>query len=407
MSPSSVVIELLEQRQFLSADVMVMLAGAGGGTIKWADQAEAQPLSPGRNWGSGEIESITLDGDTDARTRLIVRGRRGAQVTIGNLTTNGDMQMIVVRGDVRGDVTINGPVQRLVLGPVNAPAEQTITLADNRGLTSAVVLGSVHNATIDASAPILNLRVDEWTDGGGTLDEVSAPWMRNIVSRGDFEADVILSEDWKSISLSRLVVRGSLSASYVNAPAIVRTIVAGRIDGCEIAASQIVSCAVRGDMVFTEIHATDDVQAGVVRMSVAGWLDESLIEARGDLGLIRAGGMRGTDIYAGNSLSSGGGLAGLLSSSEVRNLDSSSRIRAIMVRGIGGNNSFVDSNIASNRIGAILIRGAATSGSEPFGVAADRIDRMWVSTASWTDCWKRLTASFQSESEGDLVLRIV
>jgi hypothetical protein len=78
-------------------------------------------------------------------------------------------------------------------------------------------------------------------------------------------------------------------------------------------------------------------------------------------------------------------------------------IRRFIVTGRGFANAFQNSNVATDELGLALVRSAVlANGAEPFGFAANTIDRLRVRT----DSWHRHGATWFDDA-GDLTVRVV
>lgn len=157
-------------------DVNVSLKGKGNGRIKLD--------------GSGNLESVTLEG-TNKKSKLTVNS--DALIEVHDVVITGQAGAInLANVRVTGDIDVSGAVTKLNIGAMDAAAQQTITLGAN-GKAASIVIGTASNIDIVSGVALKQLRVDTWTDAGGSSDGVTAKAITKLVSAGDFDADVTLT----------------------------------------------------------------------------------------------------------------------------------------------------------------------------------------------------------------------
>jgi len=114
----------------------------------------------------------------------------------------------------------------------------------NSAAAVRIDLGHVSDAAIDSAMPIHSLSVRQWLDTDGVADLIQAPWIGSITSRrGDFEADVKLTSPAApgGVSLGRLSVATWLKDATIQSAAGIGAVTAGGISGSNIYAGTLSS----------------------------------------------------------------------------------------------------------------------------------------------------------------------
>ena len=161
-------------------------------------------------------------------------------------------------------------------------------------------------------------------------------------------------------------------------------------------------------------------------LTVKGWIgDDSLgtqtwILTNGNIGSIKAGGIRNSSIIAANNAagysqdvqSPLGGIAGdgvldLLDASEL--VGDSTRIKSLKITGIKGQSGkfVINSTIAATEFGTVSLRFLDTINGSPFGISADYIGKLTIKDDIGTDTWKWLETASDSIVLDDAEIRLV
>jgi hypothetical protein len=129
---------------------------------------------------------------------------------------------------------------------------------------------------------------------------------------------------------------------------------------------------VGGDTTLKLTQAFGGAKAALGALSVGGWMNDVNIVSTDSLGAITAGGMIGSNIYAG-ALSVDEVLPPILAINDTMVTPAS--IASVTVRGItGAAASFVNTNLVSWNIGTLKLNKIQVgNGGTPFGVAANSI----------------------------------
>ncbi|NLF30537.1 MAG: hypothetical protein GX591_06580 [Planctomycetes bacterium] len=168
------------------------VAITGGGTVR---------VTPDGG-GVNDLASLDVDNPT-ARTRVTLTATGDAAVA--DVAVHGSLASLTVGGGivVTGDVTFEGHVDTLVLADVGgdgaAAGEQTLTIEGDDELpvtrATSITLGDVTDLSIDSAVPIRQLAVASWTDDEtGAADNVYAPSIATLISRGAFQAGLTLND---------------------------------------------------------------------------------------------------------------------------------------------------------------------------------------------------------------------
>ena len=312
-------------------DVKVTLRGPGHGEVHIED---------------GEPAQIFVH-QTSARSSLNIQSRsKSHQTIVGGITVNGSLRSLMGRStDLVGDLVVTGGLGMLALDDVSG--QSTINLGGSGfGRGTTITLGSVQEASIDSTAPIRTLSVDEWLDDNATTDRIDAPSIRRLKSRGDFGADVDLTNANMKMTLGR--------------------------------------------------------------MQVAGRLYEADVHSAGNIGQVMLGAMDGAGLYAGvsanaNSMPQGPGDFSMLAS--IRGVN----IRGLPRGASGpGQSLFTNSNIAASSLGRIGLRNvAANNGGGTFGIVADHIKSYQRQDGSNSVRLRRLDAPGPVDTNGNFEVRLV
>ncbi|HET6429034.1 MAG TPA: CARDB domain-containing protein [Phycisphaerae bacterium] len=136
--------------------------------------------------GGDNFDQILITGATPG-TVLKISTPGGMVTSIGDIIVQGSAKAIDGRTVLlRGNVTVTGTLGALTL--MEVADHHLITIgAPAPGDTKTALtikLGPVSDTSIHSGTPIKSLTVTEWLDDGGTIDEIIAPWIGKIASKG-------------------------------------------------------------------------------------------------------------------------------------------------------------------------------------------------------------------------------
>jgi hypothetical protein len=170
-----------------------------------------------RGQGQGQVVNadgkifVIVQGTTTQSSIQIAptKGTRGA--TLAGITINGSLKDFhAVRISVDGNVTINGTLGMLELGNL---AHSTFRI-NGIGRDLGIALGQVTDSTLFSRTPLRSVSVDRWRDTDATADELAAPYIDKLSSKGNFEAGVSTTVSHKGFSIMQLGVGGHISGNW-------------------------------------------------------------------------------------------------------------------------------------------------------------------------------------------------
>ncbi len=198
--------------QFQDGDgdtVLIGLLGNGNATVELSDS------------GDGDPNSITLNGTDDRSILVMFTGGANSATSISDVTINGSLRTFYApTTDLTGDLNITGGAQHILLNNVSGSSQQTLTIGANANFTSGVSLrlGNVSDLTINSAIDIRRLDVQNWTDTLSPADQITAPSVQAVTSRGDFAADITMTDGNGNDIRAKMRIQGQMtgSTSYNN-----------------------------------------------------------------------------------------------------------------------------------------------------------------------------------------------
>jgi hypothetical protein len=173
------------------ANVTLSYVESDGDTIKLSVKGKGS----GTATPDGNNVNITVT-DTNAHSIFQVTPRVStARVALHNIDINdpiGVAQLGAV--DLDGYFTAASGARSIILGDVVSNSTFSIGSGNKRG-SVALTFAHVEDVVLESLIPIKRLRADDWIDQTGEEDHVLAPALRSLVVKGDFEADVTVSDD--------------------------------------------------------------------------------------------------------------------------------------------------------------------------------------------------------------------
>jgi len=178
-------------------DVTFMLIGAGSGTV----------VASG-----GEQIDINITG-TDTTSRHVITTRGGSnRFLVNDITADSSMASITGRTtDLSGDITIPGIVGSIQLADVSGNHVIDI-LGNTTGAFVRLVFANVTDLVINTGIAIQSLVVNSWVDTDDEQDEINAPSIISLQSRGAFQANLNLDRsNGAATTLSIARITGTIS----------------------------------------------------------------------------------------------------------------------------------------------------------------------------------------------------
>jgi hypothetical protein len=325
--------------------------GIGGG-IGTATIFGALTNAPGKSWNvKCNIGSITA-GSADSSWKLV-----GADASAGNLATN--VFDLEIKGAVAASMTASSFGKVTFGGDFTGSIMAGGIAGGIESFKAANVVGGVFSAT----GGVAKFSAQQWTGGSiaaGDFSDVTFTGGKNLP--GNFaSATLKVTGPGSSDGIHNLTVKGNLDAVSIDVSnGIVNTISADRWIGGGLNAISLLNLKVNGDKARKEagdmsgvnINLSDPA-AKLLKVDVAGLIDNSKIVTFGNIGTITALGFNNSFITAGSS----------------KTLDK------LTVEGkTAGQNFFAGTNVNAGDIGTIVLRNVASSnGGAPYGVTAKRI----------------------------------
>jgi hypothetical protein len=158
------------------------------------------------------------------------------QATLTQVLVCGDLNKFDAPGvDLVGDFDASGEVPLIKLddvAPLSIDEQLLIEIGgEPDGKPVKIFADQVMNASLSTDSPIRMIRVNRWLDRNGARDQIVGPWATKIDSRGEFEANVILSDPTVSYSLKKLTASLWLSNCEIRTASSIGTVSTARMDG--------------------------------------------------------------------------------------------------------------------------------------------------------------------------------
>lgn len=319
------------QAAFTDADgdlVTVALRGGGTGRLLFAGE------------GGGDIARLVLR-QTTASSSLTVRVRRVGgvgQTTIGDLSAPAMKSIDAPTADLAGGLDIGAGLRTLRIDDALPGSRLTIGAGEAAPKSVRLTLDQAQSAELISRAPIDTLAVGSWN--GGT---VTGTFARRITARGD------LGGQWHFESIHSLSVGGNLVDATMRIEAAAGTGAGGPAVGT---------------------------------LAVGGWILRSQFISADGMGTVSAGGIRDSRIDA---------AAGSGPASSPR----PATLNRLIIRGVreqkAAVESFINSTITADRIGAASIRNARLdNGGMAFGLVARQIGSLTYRDGLRRQTWRNI-----------------
>ncbi|MBN2063316.1 MAG: hypothetical protein JW745_00825 [Sedimentisphaerales bacterium] len=148
--------------------------------------------------GQGEIaedrSTINLIGNSPATTLTVASKTRGATTVLGNINCEGSFNLNAKKCDLAGDINVSGIMTKIMLGNISASSINIAGSSDNPRTTLSFMASNIINtALLCPELPINSIKVSSWLDDGSEVSQITAPWLKTLSCKGDFEADINLS----------------------------------------------------------------------------------------------------------------------------------------------------------------------------------------------------------------------
>ena len=371
---------------------------------------------------AGEGWHVYLTGTTPRSTLRIATKKSktpgdDGQTAVFDVAVDGSLKQISAKTtDLLGALTVDGWLGKATFGDVAAPHSITIGgSADDKPIT--LVFDRVQDLVLASDTPIKALTVTEWLDTDATPDQIIAPWLGKLTTKGrkakarkgiaglagDFEAGLVLSGTGDpKLTLGKVKIAGSVTKGAWTVAGPVGTIAVG-IDFCaDLEALSIRSVKVKHDLLDSEIVLTlahdGSSHLALGKLSVAKWIRRTHLVADTHLGTITAGGADDLDVLVSTD--------GLAWPADQNGFDEECSLKKLLIKGIRDGKayaaSFLDTRIAAWSIGKAVVREVETeNGGEPFGFrSADPCSVQWFQGRErfrWPGVWPEDAGDFVVE----------
>lgn len=318
------------------------------------------------------IREVVLSG-TNAGSVLTLKGQKGGAVTLNAISDSDPMGVINAKTAnliTNGGTPLSGN-NVLAAGTIDLAGVRTLQLASANGGTieignsgparaNIVFSGNVTDTSVTSSVPLASLKATAWTNSQGSLTNVFAPSINNLVIRGEFDPSLTLSDGATPVVLGNARITGQVNSGVWSLAGTARSINLGAANsswGGINATGAINSLVVRNGNL-----ASDVIAASVGALRVAGVLSGD-VTTTGNINSIVAAVLNGSTITAG--VQSGTvvdtATVGQLGSSIIRNIRLTTRT----------GDAFSNSQIMAKQINSAALGSINTSnGGTPEGLAA-------------------------------------
>ncbi|WP_367154929.1 choice-of-anchor D domain-containing protein [Methylomonas sp. HYX-M1] len=171
------------------------LTGGGSGSVSYADGQFAIQLA-----------------DTGNRSNLTVNIKDG-DGSIGSITSATGLSSIkLINAPLQGDIQIGGNLAKLSLDDVLGGS---VVIEGTSGKLN-VTAKDIKDLSFDSATAIGKFTANEWLDTDDTADSLTAPSLAALKIKGDFQADLNLSQaDAKGMTLGSATIGGDSSGEWL------------------------------------------------------------------------------------------------------------------------------------------------------------------------------------------------
>jgi Bacterial Ig-like domain (group 3)/FG-GAP-like repeat len=254
--------------------VTYRLAGPGTGTLSLNNGAASLSLT-GTSIGSSLIVTVAGGAGSEVVTNI------SDDAALGTITAT--------KVNLVGNLSITGGANKIALGNVT---DGTLTL----GGTAAVKLtaGTVTASSIQSSAPLQSVAVNNWADPNITPGTITSPWIGTLTSKTGFRADLDLSGVGApgAVSLKSARIGGDMQSVQWSIEGSATSIsINGDFSG-DLGADSIGTLAIKGSVSASDVLAGTTFGAN----GVLGGGDDTYLS--GSINSIRIGGAITSSLFA-------------------------------------------------------------------------------------------------------------
>jgi hypothetical protein len=167
--------------------------------------------------GTGQLVNVDgrlvllIDGSTFATSVIVTPGPRSGSITVAGITVNGALEDLTAPqlNLSGGDLSVLAAGKIVLRNVANANINIRLARPD-----TAVTLAKVVDSSLTTSTPLRGLSVQSWRDTDSTPDTITAPWITNLSSAGDFEAGLRATSSHKTFAIGNVGVGGHISGIW-------------------------------------------------------------------------------------------------------------------------------------------------------------------------------------------------
>lgn len=328
-----------------------------------------------------KIAQLTLT-QTNRTSNLLLKPEKNATVEVGNINVTGDLASLL-GGDVNlgGDIRVTGVLGRLTFGDVADDHDIVVSgLGRQVPDITYITLGRVAETTLNVATPIVSLSVIDWQDDNTTADVVTAPWIRNLTTRGD-KANNIPGDFEAGLNLT----------------------------GAELPADQVPQLLIKAKINGDLRNANWTVPRGINSIQVTGAITDCILRATQSIASLSTARLVNSTVFA--------GVSAVVTTLPDETSDFSNALAAIerlTVAGVKGSAepAWVKSQVAAGRLGAVKL-GMVKTDEEPGPDAAHGLATRNLSKVQYIDAdgiLRRITPANLTDNEftdDDFLIRLV
>jgi CARDB len=209
-------------------------------TLQVDDDTTLQLKLTGAGFGQlmpdGDDAQLTFTGtDTGSSFKAILKGG-SPQIRLTQVDITGGLKKFDAPFmDLAGDFSATGRVGMIKLGdvaPLLASGQVDISLG-GAGVEAGgkFFFDEVRDASLTTPVPLKLLRMNGWQNTNGTADQITAPFATTVDSKGEFEANLTLSDSTVACSLKKLNATLWLKDNIIRTASSIGTVSTGLMDG--------------------------------------------------------------------------------------------------------------------------------------------------------------------------------
>lgn len=364
-------------------DVTIRVAGDIG-SIKAGDLTDASVIATGGlsnlSVGAGIVKSTIQAGANLGKISA-------TELTESNISTDANLSNLSVGTILKTTIQADGNISKITATTLT---ESNVSTGLN--LTNLLISGPIGKSTVQADGTIKKVTANGLTESNiSTNSSLSNLLVKETITESTIQADGNISKitakalTESNIStdsiLSNLSIGGAIEESTIQADGDIKKITATSLTDSTVSTDAFLSELAIGGTIeggtieadggvkkLTAVALTDSnlVAGTLTNMSVANAVTNSTIRTTGNIGKVTVGGLIGSNIFAGTDARP----------TTLDDFDTDQTIESITIKGLGGGNSFIDSNVAAAVIGKIVVEGVnGDNEGEAFGFVADKVKK--------------------------------